>query len=117
MSLWLDPRVMSLIKMSENIFESHNEEDPNEKNWRKLEADGWERAGEIEYTHTTPLNPETGRFEPKEFRTAEDIKKQYLEKYRQQGFNEVKIVHRRVLKEKLGWDPYSYYVYLRKGGE
>lgn len=103
--------------MSENTFESHLEEDPNEITWKEFEAQGWERAGEIEYTHTTPLNPETGRFEPKEFRTTEDIEKQYLEKYRGDGFSEVKIVHRQVLKEKLGWfdDPYSYYVYLRKG--
>lgn len=83
---------------------------------KELEAEGWQRASGMEDTHTTPLNPAIGRFEPKPFRTPEDIEKEYLKKYSKNGFTEIKLVHTHSEKAGLGWfeDPYSYYVYMRR---
>lgn len=91
-------------------------ERPDEKIKKEFEEEGWQRAGGMEDTHTTPLNPETGRFEPKPFRATEDIEKEYLKKYSKNGFTEIKLVHTHSEKPGLGWfeDPYSYYVYMRR---
>lgn len=92
------------------------EDSPDEKIKKELEADGWQKTGGIEDTHTTPLNPATGRFEPRPFRTPEDIEKECLKKYGENGFTEIKLVHTHSEKPGLGWfeDPYSYYVYMRR---
>jgi|GEM_PF-4202505 len=89
---------------------------PDELEKARLEAEGWQRASGVEFTHTTPLNPATGKFEPKEIKTPEDIKREYLEKYGPHGFTEVLLVHTHSNESGLGWveDPYGYYVYLRR---
>ncbi len=104
----MNPKEFGLVEQKEDK--------PDEKIKKELEAEGWQRASGVEDTHTTPLNPATGRFEPKPFRTQEDIEKEYLKKYGKKGFTEIKLVHAHSKKPGLGWfeDPNSYYVYMRK---
>ncbi len=90
-------------------------ENPDKKIRQKLEAEGWQFAGN-EITHMTPLNPETGRFDPKEIKTAKTIEDEFIAKYGRHGFTEVQLIRPHEDKGILGWieDRHSYDIYMRK---
>ncbi len=92
-------------------------ENPDKKIRQDLEAEGWQLAGH-EATHMTPFDSKTGRFDPKEVKSAKSIEKEFLDKYSQHGFTEIKLVRPYVDKGNIvGWieDEYAYDVYMRKG--
>ncbi len=102
-------------KRLENSEPNLNNENPDIDVRRQLESEGWQRSGN-EVTHLTPFNPGTGKFDPKEIKTAVAIEREYLTKYSPHGFTEIKLIRRHVYKDSLGFveDQHSYEVYMRK---
>lgn len=98
MNNFLAKKVMRNEELKFAGFE--REENPDEEARRELEAEGWQYVGR-EVTHMTPFNPETGRFDPMEVKTAGEIKQEYLDKYGKHGFGEVRLVRPIFLKTKL----------------
>ncbi len=90
-------------------------ENPDKKIRQEFESEGWQFVGN-EVTHMTPFNAETGRFDPKEIKTAEQLEKEFIGKYGQRGFNEIKLIRPHIEKGILGFaeDKHSYDVYMRK---
>jgi hypothetical protein len=100
----------------DKTFES--KENPNDVKEKELESQGWQKAspGIGETTHMTPFDVDSGTFKPKEVRTEEEIKQEYLDKFGEHGFDEVLLVPSFKFLEHIGWveEKYHYDVYLRR---
>ena len=57
----------------------------------KLEAEGWYLAG-TEFPIRTPLNPNSGRFDPVRVKSDKQITDEYLAEYSRLGFSDIKLV-------------------------
>ena len=91
-------------------------ENPDKQMRQKLESEGWQYVA-LEQTHATPFDAKTGRFEPKELKSEEQIKKEYLDKYGKNGFTEIKLVRPHIDKgEIVGFieDKHTFIVYMRR---
>ena len=102
--------------MSEPLREKFQEEpkkkNPDDEIREALEKEGWQVAG-MEYPFKTPLNSETGRFDPIKVLTDEQIKEKYINEYGKHGFTEVKAVP---IRDPISGEPDERIVliYMRK---
>ena len=94
---------------------AEREKNPDDDTKEKLEAQGWQRASGLEYTHSVSLDKNI-RFTPKEIKTRQEIIKDYLDRYKKHGFTEIRLVNAHRWRDGLGWqeDPHAFYVFLRR---
>ena len=101
--------------MKELIEKASRElKDKDEQIRLELEKQGWQQAG-MEFPFMTPLNSETGRFDPVRVLTNDQMKQKYIKRYGSQGFDEIKLEpsHKHAFGEDRV-DESKIYVYIRK---